>query len=105
GGPGHEAHACNQHECAQCSPTMPCPNGQQCSPQGVCLDVCGSDGQGTCASDADCGGCGADNTKCHKPIGSSTGDCGPAANGCSDLGSNVAVLPEPFDQVTNLCSN
>ena len=105
GGPGYEAHACNAHHCAECSATVPCPNGQTCSPQGACVDQCGNDGQGTCASDADCGGCGADNTKCHKPINSSTGECGPQANGCSDLGSNVAVLPAPYDQVTNLCSN
>jgi hypothetical protein len=84
---------------------MPCPNGEECSPQGTCTAVCGNDGSGACTSDADCGGCGADNTECHIPLASSTGECGPAAAGCSDLGSSVAVLPEPYDQVTNLCSN
>ncbi len=98
------AHACNHNICSECSPTYACPAGLVCSEQGVCEEVCGSDGTGACSSDADCDGCGADNGKCHKPINSSHGTCGPAAAGCSDLGS-FAVLPEPFDQVTNLCSN
>lgn len=105
GGPGYEAHACNQHQCAECSPTVPCPNGEVCSPQGVCGAQCGSDGLGSCTSDSQCLGCGLDATECHIPFGSSTGQCGPSAAGCSDLGTNVAVLPEPYDQVTNLCSN
>lgn len=106
GGPGAPATACNAHICAECSPTMPCPGGQECSVQGVCADICGTDGEGTCASDADCSGCGANNTECHEPINSSIGQCGVAASGCSDLGSaGAVVLPEPFDSVTNLCSS
>jgi len=105
GGPGAEAHACNAHICSECSPSTPCPGGEECSPQGVCTRVCGTDGDGTCASNADCGGCGADNTECHNPINSSVGECGPAAAGCSDLGSGALVLPEPWSQVTNTCSN
>jgi hypothetical protein len=31
--------------------------------------------------------------------------CGPSAAGCSDLGDGVVVLPDPWDEVTNLCSN
>jgi hypothetical protein len=33
------------------------------------------------------------------------GTCGPDANGCSDLGDGTVVLPPPYDQVTNTCSN
>ncbi|MBK6513806.1 MAG: hypothetical protein IPG04_06700 [Polyangiaceae bacterium] len=105
-GAGFEAHACNAHRCAECSPTTPCPGGQTCSPQGVCQESCGSDGQGTCDSDADCDGCGAGNTECHTPINSSVGECGPAAAGCSQLGGNGSlVLPEPWSDYTNLCSD
>lgn len=99
------AHACNHGICSECSATYACPAGLKCSEQGVCQDVCGTDGDGTCSTNADCDGCGADNGVCHKPINSSVGQCGVSANGCSDLGQGVAVLPEPFDQVTNLCSN
>lgn len=99
------AHACNQHICAECSPTHPCPNGETCSMQGACVQECGSDGKGKCTTDADCSGCGADNNQCNKPINSSTGTCGVAAAGCSDLGQGAAVLPDPWNQVTNTCSN
>lgn len=99
------AKACNEGFCAECSATYACPAGLRCSPSGVCEAVCGTDGNGTCSGNADCGGCGADIGECHKPINSGVGTCGPSAAGCSDLGSGVAVLPEPFDQVTNLCSN
>ena len=105
GGPGHEAHACNAHKCAQCSSTYACPAGEECSAQGVCVAQCGGDGAGTCQSDADCASCGGEATKCHMAINESVGQCGPAAAGCSDLGEGVAVLPPPWDQVTNLCSN
>jgi hypothetical protein len=104
GAPGHEAHACNAGLCAQCGPTYACKAGQICSPQGVCVDKCGQDGNGSCYDDADCSKCGGDNTQCHKPI-NGPGECGPQAAGCSDLGKGTVVLPSPFDQVTNLCSN
>ena len=38
------------------------------------------------------------------PINGGTGTCGPKANGYSDLGNGVAILPAPFDQVTQTCS-
>lgn len=101
----HPANACNAHRCAECSDTMPCPGGLSCSPQGACVEVCGTDGQGTCTTDAECDGCGADNNTCHTPINGGEGRCGVAATGCSDLGQGVVVLPSPFDQVTNLCSS
>src|SRR5262249_22654771 len=104
GAPGHEAHACNAHKCAECSSTYACPAGETCSAQGVCSTQCGTDGKGTCNGDGDCSGCGADSSECHKPI-NGPGKCGPQATGCSDLGKSVAVLPDPWDQVTNLCSN
>lgn len=103
GGPGAPAHACNAHICSECSDSMPCAGGQECTAQGVCADRCGSDGSGACASDADCDGCGAGNDTCHKPINSSNGTCGPDAAGCSDLGG--LALPSPWNQYTNTCSN
>lgn len=114
GGPGNEAHACNAHKCAECSDTWPCPAGLSCS-GGSCIPGCGIPGptSGDCLSDEDCKFCG-DGTgsgswDCKKPINANGpndhGTCGPAAAGCSDLGQSVAVLPEPFDQVTNACSN
>ncbi len=105
GGPSAPAHACNAHRCAECSPTSPCPGGQTCSPQGTCLEVCGSDGDGTCTSDADCSGCGAGNTNCNQPINGGAGTCGVTAAGCSDLGTSALVLPAPWNQVTNTCSD
>src|SRR5688572_25842043 len=107
GGPGHEAHACNAHQCAECSETFPCPPGQECNPHGVCVDICGLPGQiaGTCDTDADCAGCPGDASNCNAPINGGHGECGPEAAGCSDLGQSVVVLPEPFDEVTNLCSD
>ncbi len=105
GAPGHEAHACNAHECAQCSPTYACPAGKTCTPQGICAAQCGTDGAGACTSDSDCSACGADATSCHKAVNAAVGTCGIAAAGCADLGNGVAVLPDPWDDVTNLCSN
>ena len=105
GGPGHAAHACANHKCAQCSPTYACPAGQRCSANGTCSTKCGGDGSGACQSDSDCGGCGGSATACHLPINGGVGKCGAAASGCSDLGKGVAVLPAPFDRVTNLCSS
>jgi hypothetical protein len=106
GSEGHEAHACHQHQCAQCSETVPCPAGEECNSHGVCTPICGIPGQvpGTCEADADCAGCQGDNTTCNAPINGGHGVCGPSAAGCSDLGNGVVVLPAPFDQVTNLCS-
>jgi hypothetical protein len=104
GAPGHEAHACTAHHCAECSATYACPSGKTCSPQGVCVTKCGSNGAGVCDSDADCSACGGSATTCHKPL-NGPGKCGPSAAGCSDLGNGVAVLPDPWSQVTNLCSN
>lgn len=101
------AQACNNHACAQCSDDHPCPPGQDCSPEGVCSRVCGLPGMvpGTCDEDTDCGACPGDATNCVAPINGGHGACGPSASGCSDLGEGVVVLPEPFDQVTNTCSN
>ena len=101
------AHACHQHACAECSETAPCPAGEQCTDQGTCVPICGIPGQtvGTCEEDADCAGCEGDNDSCNTPINGGHGVCGPSAAGCSDLGNGVVVLPAPFDQVTNLCSN
>ena len=104
GGPGHEAHACNVHKCAECSPTHQCPNGEVCSPEGVCIKECGANNSGVCTTDADCAGCGGSATTCHAPINGGNGKCGVAANGCSDLGQGTIVLPSPFDKVTNTCS-
>jgi len=101
------AMACNNHQCAQCSDDVPCPPGSDCSPEGVCSPICGLPGMvpGTCDEDADCSGCQGDNDSCNAPINGGHGACGPSASGCSDLGQGVVVLPEPFDEVTNLCSD
>ncbi len=114
GGPGNEAHACNAHKCAECSDTYPCPAGLECN-SGSCVPQCGIPGPtaGDCTSDEDCAFCGDPNSPdkwaCKKPINSNGpndhGTCGPDAAGCSDLGNSVAVLPAPYDQVTNACSD
>jgi hypothetical protein len=100
---GKKAPACLGHKCAECSPTMPCPQGKQCTPQGRCILACGKENKGVCDTDSDCVGC-QQAPKCQKPINGGEGKCIPNATGCSELGQSVAVLPEPFDQVTNLCS-
>ncbi|MFT3770737.1 MAG: hypothetical protein QM820_35385 [Minicystis sp.] len=104
---GHEAHFCNAHKCSECSPTAGCDGTLSCGPHGTCQEACGVSGAptGDCASDADCKGCDGSANTCHVPIGGGKGKCGPNASGCSDLGNGVAVLPSPFDKVTNLCSN
>lgn len=101
------AQACFHHRCAQCSDTHPCPGGQQCTPEGTCAPRCGLPGPtpGICDADADCAGCPGDTQNCNAPINGGHGVCGPTANGCSDLGEGVVVLPSPYDQITNLCSN
>ncbi|MBL4688534.1 MAG: hypothetical protein JKY37_28350 [Nannocystaceae bacterium] len=107
GGAGHEAHACNAHVCTQCNSANPCPGGLSCNAHGTCVEVCGLPGAvaGTCDADADCSGCPGDATHCVVPINGGHGTCGALATGCSDLGNGVVVLPEPFDQVTNACSD
>ncbi len=104
-------NACHNHQCAECSNTssipIACPDGLLCTDQGVCVPQCGIPGQspGSCEVDEDCSGCEGDNTTCIVPINDDRGECGPTASGCSDLGDGVVVLPEPFSQVTNACSN
>jgi hypothetical protein len=111
GGPGNEAHACNGHQCAECSNTWPCAAGEQCQ-NGQCVPGCGIPGPiaGDCTVDEDCTYCGDPNDQttewdCKKAINDNHGKCTPAAAGCSDLGEGVAVLPEPWNQYTNTCSN
>ena len=111
GGPGNEAHACNQHKCAECSETFPCAAGLECI-SGVCTPPCGIPGPvaGTCTNNEDCNFCGDPQDpgtySCKTPINDpSHGVCAPPANGCSDLGNGVAVLPAPYNQVTELCSS
>ena len=112
GPPDAPAHACNNHKCAQCSPTWPCPAGEICLPMGVCYPPCGLPGgvSGTCLSDKDCNFCGDPKTPgtfvCNKPANDPDGhgSCLPAAEGCADLGAGVAVLPPPWSDYTQLCS-
>jgi hypothetical protein len=106
GAPGHEAHACFQHKCSECSPTKDCNGVMSCGAHGTCAATCGKSGapKGECETDADCTGCDGSATKCNGvPIGGGAGTCGPSAPGCSELGMGL-VLPAPFDKVTNLCS-
>ncbi len=111
GGPGNEARACFNHKCAECHPdTYPCAAGLECI-NGVCTPPCGLPGptSGNCTVDEDCTFCGdpanPGTWDCKTPINDpSHGKCVPPANGCSDLGTNVAVLPPPYNQVTELCS-
>jgi hypothetical protein len=112
GPPDAPAHACNNHKCAQCSPTWPCPAGEVCLPMGVCYPPCGLPGgaSGSCLSDKDCNFCGDPKTPgtfiCNKPVNDPDGHgtCLPAAEGCADLGTGVAVLPLPWSDYTQLCS-
>jgi hypothetical protein len=109
-----KAHACNAHRCSECSPTYPCAAGLNCV-AGSCVPQCGIPGPkaGECLNDGDCAACGQGTQpgswECKKPINSSgpedRGVCGPIATGCSDLGTSVAVMPSPWDQVTNTCSS
>ncbi len=100
-------HACNEktRHCGECSETTPCPEGEVCGPQGMCIKKCGELGKpkGTCSSDADCAGCEGDLIACHKPVNGGDGKCGLPAEGCSEIGSFTA-LPEPWSSVTNTCS-
>ena len=115
---GIEAKACFAHKCAECSETYPCPAGEGCI-NGVCVPACGLVGAvaGTCNIDADCVYCGGNDTgvitsstwTCNKKVVNGTqanqGTCGPPAAGCSDLGQSVVVLPDPWSQYTQTCSN
>jgi hypothetical protein len=100
------AHACNAHNCAQCSPTYACPAGQICDPHGACQKRCGLEGpvEGICDTDNDCKDCGGGATHCYAPLNGGHGTCGPQAPGCSDLGNGTITLPDPYDKVTNTCS-
>jgi len=106
-----KAHACHNHVCAECSITTPCPTGMECQ-NGKCIKPCGAvGGEGSdCKQDAECYGCGnsagTTNWKCKFPINGGThGTCTVPATGCTDLLSSGAVLPPPFDKVTNTCSS
>jgi hypothetical protein len=106
---GNDAHACNDHKCSECSETVPCADGKSCQ-AGSCVAGCGVGGPepGACASDADCVNCGERSSggfSCHMPLNDDHGTCVAEAQGCSDLGDGVAVLPEPWSDITNLCSN
>ena len=110
GGPGNEAHACFQHKCAECSDTYPCAAGLECD-NGVCTPPCGIPGPeaGTCIADEDCQFCGSGDGgdwTCKLAVNGGThGKCVPPVAGCEDLGQGVAVLPPPYNQYTELCSN
>jgi len=114
------AHACFNHKCAKCSPTFKCPADKQCV-NGTCVPPCGLPGpeSGTCLTKEDCAYCGIADSKpdadgglptgtwdCKFPVnGADRGTCKPTAAGCEDLGKGVIVLPEPYNQYTELCSN
>lgn len=106
GATGKEAHACNNHRCAQCSPTQKCANGAACDlKHGVCEPLCGIVGRPEqCNGNQDCAGCKGGATTCDPPVNGGIGACTTPATGCSDLGKGVLVLPPPFSSVTNLCS-
>jgi len=114
GGDGEEkpAHACNNHKCSECSATWACQEGLLCLPNGVCYPPCGLAGaiQGTCTTDQDCYYCGDPKNpgsyECKKPINDPDGHgtCFPPAEGCADLGAGVAVLPDPWNEYSELCS-
>lgn len=108
---GVQAKACNNHVCAECSATKPCVQGFDCE-GGKCVKPCGtSGGEGAdCKQDAECYGCGntssTETWKCKFPVNGGThGTCTHPATGCTDLLSSGAVLPPPFDGVTNTCSS
>ena len=109
---GNEALACHDRQCAQCtnggSEPVPCEQGEYCTDQGTCAPMCGIPGQapGTCDNDSDCAGCDTYNKwECHQPINGGHGQCGPTAAGCNLIGETNFTLPEPFNEVTNLCDS
>jgi len=113
GAPESPAHACNNHKCSECSPTWPCPAGLVCLPMGVCYPPCGLPGPvpGQCMTEKDCNFCGDPKTPgtydCKKPLNDPDGHgtCVPPVEGCEDIGPGVAVLPAPWSDYTQLCSN
>jgi hypothetical protein len=91
---------------------------------GVCVPPCGIPGpvtgdciaqdSGTPLHSEDCNWCGGSEQahgtwQCRKPNNANGptdhGKCNPAAAGCSDLGTGVAVLPDPWNDYTQLCSH
>lgn len=110
---GKQAFACHNHVCAECSATKPCGAGLECQ-KGQCVKPCGlagspTAGGGECKTDAECYGCGNSEGQekwvCKFPInGGAHGTCVAPAQGCTDLLSSGAVLPPPYDKVTNTCS-
>lgn len=110
GAPGSESHACYQHKCAECSDTYPCPAELECK-NGACVPGCGLPGPepGKCIDDEDCAHCGDGRSEetfvCKKAINEDRGNCVPQVGGCSDLGPGFGLLPDPWDQYTQTCSN
>ena len=109
--PGKEAHACNRHICAECSPSKECPNGGRCDyDHGVCIKPCGlgRPGKSNCTENAHCEGC-QGTTTCDLPVNGGEGTCAAPVAGCSDIGigggKGIFVLPDPFGRYTALCSN
>lgn len=107
---GKENHACNRHKCGQCSPGVPCKNGQLCDyDHGTCYSPCGLGKVGAtnnCKEQGNCAGC-TGTTTCKLPVNGGDGVCAVPANGCSDLGgtlSKFTVLPDPFSRYTQTCS-
>ncbi|MBW2526204.1 MAG: hypothetical protein JRI23_18635 [Deltaproteobacteria bacterium] len=107
GTPGNEAHLCADGVCAQCSDTVPCADGLHCK-SGTCVEGCGLDlpTAGQCGTAKDCQYCGDGNGQwsCAQGPGDPLGLCTPGA-GCTDLGTSFAVLPPPYDEVTQTCSS
>ncbi|MBI4700464.1 MAG: hypothetical protein HY744_04735 [Deltaproteobacteria bacterium] len=113
GAPGNKANGCFQHKCSQCSDTWKCELGMECV-NGVCVPPCGIPGPvaGTCTNKEDCMYCGDPKAPvkwdCKKPLNANKpedhGNCMPPAEGCSDLGNKVVVLPPPYSNYTQLCS-
>jgi len=117
GGGSKPAKACNNHKCSECSPTWGCSGDNVCLPNGVCYPPCGLPGavQGTCLVHDDCYYCGDPKApgsyKCKKAVNEANdpnahGVCMPPAEGCGDIGGpGAVVLPEPWSQYTQACSN
>lgn len=98
---GHAATVCNAHRCSECSEAVPCEAGKQCTPQGTCVNQCGTDGNGACEDSSACSGC-YDGFVCH---GTGPGSCGPNAATCAALGTSAPFLPAPWDVVVKSCTN
>ncbi len=108
---GNEAHACVNHRCGQCSATQKCANGATCDvAHGKCEAVCGLPGKPQQCTSAgnpspDCASCKGGSVECNLPVNGGTGTCVNPANGCSEVGKGVLVLPPPFYRATSSCSN